>query len=105
MHCYRLFILLLLALSSVSHAQPYCHVRTFTIRDGLAANTISGIDQSPSGLMWIATWNGLCCYDGYQFTTFRSDNWADADADTRSSRLIASFRIEIEMNGLDIISY
>ena len=32
-------------------------------------------------------------------------NCADADADTRSSRLIASFRIEIEMNGLDIIIY
>ena len=31
-------------------------------------------------------------------------NCADADTDTRSSKLIASFRIEIEMNGLVIIS-
>ena len=96
MHCYRLFILLLLALSSVSHAQPYCHVRTFTIRDGLAANTISGIDQSPSGLMWIATWNGLCCYDGYQFTTFRSDNCADTDA--LSSNRIAMIKADSQDN-------
>ena len=72
--------LLLLLSACWAMAQPYYSVRTFDIHDGLAANTISGIDQSPNGLMWIATWNGLCCYDGYQFTTFRSDNWTDADA-------------------------
>ena len=96
MRCFRLFFLLLLFLSSVSHAQQYCHVRTFTIRDGLAANTISGIDQSPSGLMWIATWNGLCCYDGYQFTTFRSDNCADADA--LSSNRISMIKADSQDN-------
>ena len=45
-------------------------LRTFNIRDGLAANKISGIEQDSKGLIWLATWNGLCCYDGYQFTTF-----------------------------------
>lgn len=53
-------------------AQPYCDVRTFTIRDGLAANTISSLTQSPDGLMWFSTWNGLCYYDGYRFTSFRN---------------------------------
>lgn len=53
-------------------AQPYCNIHTFTIRDGLAANTVSGIAQTPDGLMWFATWNGLCFYDGYRFMTFRN---------------------------------
>ena len=53
-------------------AQPYCDVRTFTIRDGLAANVISGLMQSADGLMWFSTWNGLCYYDGYRFNTFRN---------------------------------
>ena len=62
-------------------AQPYRgSVRTFTIRDGLPGNSISGVEQSPDGLMWFATWNGLCCYDGYRFTTFRSDSWGGAEA-------------------------
>ena len=55
-------------------AQPYCTVRTFNIRDGLAANTISGIGQDNRQLMWFSTWNGLCCFDGYRFTTFRDFN-------------------------------
>ncbi len=64
------FIITLLAFASI-WAQPYCTVRTFNIRDGLAANTISGIGQDNQQLMWFSTWNGLCCFDGYRFTTFR----------------------------------
>lgn len=64
-------LLLLLAITIGLTSQPYCHVRTFNIRDGLAANVISGLGQTPDGLMWFATWNGLCCYDGYRFTTYR----------------------------------
>ena len=53
-------------------AQPYCDVHTFTLRDGLPAGNISRIIQTDNGLMWFSTWNGLCCYDGYRFTTFRN---------------------------------
>lgn len=52
-------------------SQPYCKVRTFTIDDGLAANNISEFGQSPDGMMWVSTWNGLCNYDGYGFSKFR----------------------------------
>lgn len=64
-----LVILLLCAMSMA--AQPSCRVRTFTIHDGLAANTISGFAQTDDDLIWLATWNGLCCFDGYNFMTFR----------------------------------
>jgi len=61
----------LFAAMAGAHSQPYCNVRTFGVNDGLAANVISGIDQDDSHLMWFSTWNGLSCYDGYRFTTFR----------------------------------
>ena len=54
-------------------AVPYCDIRKFSITDGLAANTISDIKQSPDKLMWFATWNGLSYYDGYSFHTFRDE--------------------------------
>ena len=70
---YRLLIFVLALLGSLrAIAQPYCDVRTFTIRDGLAANIISGFMQAEDGLMWFSTWNGLCYYDGYRFTAFRN---------------------------------
>ena len=68
-------------------AVPYCDVRKFSITDGLAANTISDIKQSPDNLMWFATWNGLSYYDGYSFHTFRDD--AD-DVDQLSTNRIIS---------------
>ncbi len=64
-------LLFLLTLLSQVYAQPYCEVRRFNIRDGLAGNIISGIAEDNNHMMWFATWNGLCYYDGYQFTTFR----------------------------------
>lgn len=69
----RLLILLLAILSfTTGRSQPYCDVQTFTLRDGLAGSTISQIVQTKDDLMWLTTWNGLCCYDGYRFTTFRN---------------------------------
>lgn len=66
-----LLFCILCALSAA--ARPYCDIRTFSIRDGLAANTISCLAQTDNRLMWFSTWNGLCCYDGYRFTTFRNE--------------------------------
>lgn len=54
--------------------QEYCYMQTFNTRDGLPSNNISCMEQDSHGLMWIATWNGLCCYDGYRFTTFKTPN-------------------------------
>ena len=61
-------------------AQPSHSIRTFTVRDGLPANNITAIKQGPRGLIWVATWNGLCCYDGYRFTTFLGEPWGSEHA-------------------------
>ena len=61
-------------------AETTIAVHHFSVRDGLPANAITSVKQDSHGLIWIATWNGLCCYDGYQFTTFRSDPWGTDNA-------------------------
>ncbi len=65
-----IFILSVLALAG--WAQPLCKVRTFGTGNGLPASVVSGIAQSTDNLVWLATWNGLSCFDGYRFTTFRN---------------------------------
>ena len=66
-----ILIQLLLAGISIS-AEPICRVRTFGTENGLPASVVSGMTQSTDNLVWIATWNGLSCFDGYRFTTFRN---------------------------------
>lgn len=70
----RLFFAALSLLCVVTYAcaQPICKVRTFRTENGLPASVISGITQSADNLIWVTTWNGLSCYDGYRFTTFRN---------------------------------
>ena len=77
------------------HAQPYCDIRTFSIRDGLSANVISGIGQDTNGLMWFSTYNGLCCYDGYRFTTFRGAEGSDQLSSNRISKIRPEGRVGI----------
>ena len=79
--------LLLLCILQFCNAQPYVSVHTFSIRDGLAANLTSGMSQTSDGLMWFPTWNGLCCYDGYRFFTFRGSDVAE-EGGLSSNRII-----------------
>lgn len=70
----------LLALVSNATAQmspPRLRVHTFGVGDGLPASVVSGLAQSADNLLWLTTGNGLSCYDGYRFTTFRSLPYAD----------------------------
>ena len=81
-------ILLLCNLASVCMAQPFCDVRTFNIRDGLAANTISEMNQNNDDMMWFATWNGICCFDGYRFMTFRDTPGENEVLSTNRIRMV-----------------
>ena len=76
-------------------AQPYCSVKTFNLRNGLASNAITSICQTPDQLMWFSTWNGLTCYDGYRFTIFR-DTPQDGQRVLTTNRMLS---IETVGNG------
>ncbi|MGN0861841.1 MAG: diguanylate cyclase [Stenotrophomonas koreensis] len=42
----------------------------WTTREGLPHNSLRKIVQTPDGLIWLATWEGLVRYNGQEFTTF-----------------------------------
>ena len=45
----------------------------YTTNEGLAQNTVDCMLKDRRGFMWFGTWNGLCFFDGYSFTTFRAE--------------------------------
>ena len=47
-------------------------VRHYSTDDGLSSNAISKIRQDDYGFIWIATWNGLTRFDGYNFYTYET---------------------------------
>jgi PAS domain S-box-containing protein len=53
--------------------------RTLTIADGLSQNSVNAVVQDKKGFVWIATQDGLNCFDGYSFKTHRS-NPTDPDS-------------------------
>lgn len=57
-----------LALSS----QPQNIVTNYDEEDGLPHAHITQLLQDEQGFLWLATWNGLCRYDGYEFCAFKS---------------------------------
>jgi len=45
-----------------------------TSKEGLPQNTVDCILKDSQGFMWFGTWNGLCRFDGYNFTIFNKDH-------------------------------
>lgn len=48
------------------------YFKSFNNTVGLADNTVCCICQDARGFIWLGTFNGLCRFDGQQFTTFRN---------------------------------
>ena len=46
----------------------------FSTDDGLSSNAIAGIYQDDYGFIWLATWNGLSRFDGYNFYNYKTGN-------------------------------
>ena len=46
----------------------------FSTNNGLSSNAISNMVQDDYGFIWIATWNGLSRFDGYNFYNYRTGN-------------------------------
>src|SRR6476619_3300967 len=59
-------------LTTPSCAQPV--FKNYTVSDGLVSNYVRRIYKDSKGFLWIATWEGLSKYDGYQFTTYNTSN-------------------------------
>jgi signal transduction histidine kinase/ligand-binding sensor domain-containing protein len=44
--------------------------RSYQVSDGLAHGVVIGLHQDAKGYLWLATYEGLSRFDGYQFTTY-----------------------------------
>lgn len=66
----------LLSGSAVQTPQNLEHIKFqyYTTNEGLAQNTVDCMLKDRRGFVWFGTWNGLSKFDGYSFTTFRSES-------------------------------
>ena len=71
-----LLLILVALLPNVAIAQPGFHRIHYSVEDGLPQQVVD-IIQDKKGQIWIATWNGLCRFDGYQFVNYLSDPFSD----------------------------
>lgn len=46
----------------------------FSTEDGLSSNAVSNIYQDDYGYIWVATWNGLSRFDGFNFYNYKTGN-------------------------------
>ncbi len=67
---FKLFTIIILFFSSNAiFSQDYNYIH-YTIKDGLAGNTVYGVAQDKNGYLFFATENGLSRYDGKEWKTF-----------------------------------
>ncbi len=73
MKAHLFLILIISVLFSVrSLGQPKSHIKHYGLTEGLSQRTIMNIIQDKKGFIWLATWDGLCKFDGHNFTTYKT---------------------------------
>ena len=55
---------------NTSYSQEYFSFKSFTHEKGLKNETIRNIVKDENGFIWIASFGGLCKFDGYEFKYF-----------------------------------
>jgi hypothetical protein len=70
----RLFQACVLLLCLTHRGSSQVAVDHWTTDNGLPLNSVTAICQTPEGYLWLATFDGLVRYDGFQFTTFNKSN-------------------------------
>ena len=74
---YKLLLLsavLTLSFQTVSAQQLQASRQHLSTEDGLCSNAVSMICQDDLGFIWLATWNGLSRFDGYEFYNYKTGN-------------------------------
>ena len=67
---YIICFALLAANAPVQGIERITQYQVYSTADGVSHRVIHTILQDKNGYLWMATWNGLCQYDGYRFRTF-----------------------------------
>lgn len=87
-----IIILLLVAGCEYLDAQEFT-VKNFTVQDGLSHNNIRAIVRDSTGFLWVATWDGLSRFDGYNFK-----NYFHVPNDTTSLNYFSVRQITVDGN-------
>ena len=65
------FLIYMLSVVTMSAGEPFCDIRNYDERDGLSQRLVKQVVQDDNGVLWVATWNGLNRFDGYEFKCIR----------------------------------
>ncbi len=77
MNRYRLLLtvaIIMLLHVSARAQQLRASLSHYSTDDGLSSNAIANIIQDDHGYIWIATWNGLSRFDGFNFYNYKTGN-------------------------------
>gem|GEM_PF-994825 len=68
----RHIVVLLLFLNGLTYSQQRAEyfIRSYTVDQGLPNNHIRSITQDRDGFIWVATWDAVARYDGYEFINY-----------------------------------
>ena len=66
----HLLLLSVMLLMTVSLFPQKFTVKRYTSNEGLPHNNVRELLSDSSGYLWIATWDGLSRYDGYEFKNY-----------------------------------
>lgn len=81
-------LLLVLLCSARICAQTFpAGFEVLTADDGLPNNYVWSVLQDRTGRIWIGTSDGLCLYNGYNFTTYRRESRGDSIPATKITKL------------------
>ena len=69
-----LSVVLTLGCQTVSAQQLQASRIHLSTENGLCSNAVSMICQDDLGFIWLATWNGLSRFDGYEFYNYKTGN-------------------------------
>lgn len=68
----KLLLIFFLLIALTASAQLKCSFRHYSSEDGLSQNTVMSMLQDHKGVIWLATWDGINKFDGYNFKTYKA---------------------------------
>lgn len=71
--------------------QPALRFESLATVEGLPNNSTNAVVQDSTGFLWIATWEGLARYDGYEMRAYRTD---PGDSTTLSNNRIECLLVD-----------
>ena len=71
-----LSVVLTLGCQTISAQQLQASRIHLSTENGLCSNAVSMICQDDLGFIWLATWNGLSRFDGYEFYNYKTGNYS-----------------------------